>query len=212
VRDFAAVSLLATSSFILLANPSVPVKSVQDLIALAKAQPGKLDYGSAGAGSSLHFAMEIFKSAAGIDLLHVPYKGANPIFADLISGRVQFTFITMPPALPHVKSGKLRALAVSTLRRASAAPDVPTVAEQGLRGFDVSNWQGITAPLKTPRAIVTKLNADLHKSLKVPGMPEALAAQGLEPAPSTPEEFGKLIKSELDRYTRVVKTAGIKVD
>ena len=212
VKDFAAVSLLATSSFILLANPSVPAKSVQELIALAKAQPGKLDYGSAGAGSSLHFAMEIFKSAAGIDLLHVPYKGANPIFADLIGGRVHLVFIPMPPALPHVKSGKLRPLGVSTAKRAAAAPDVPTIAESGLRGFDVSNWQGITAPLKTPRPIVMQLNQQLLATLKLPGMTEALAAQGLEPAGGTPEDFSKLIKSELDRYTRVVKTAGIKVD
>ena len=212
LKDFAAVGLLATSSFILLSNLAVPAKSVQELIALAKAQPGKLDYGSAGAGSSLHFAMEIFKSAAGIDLLHVPYKGANPIFADLIAGRVHLVFITMPPALPHVKSGKLRALGVSTLKRAAAAPDVPTIAESGLRGFDVSNWQGITAPLKTPRPIVTQLNQALLATLKLPGMPEALAAQGLEAAGSTPEDFSKLIRSELDRYTRVVKTAGIKVD
>jgi tripartite-type tricarboxylate transporter receptor subunit TctC len=211
-RDFAAVSLLATSSFILLVNPSVPAKSVQDLIALAKASPGKLDYASSGSGSSLHMTMELFRAATGVDMLHVPYKGANAMMIDLVSGRVHVVFTTMPPALPHVKSGKLRALGVSTAKRATATPDVPTIAESGVKGFDVSNWQGITAPIKTPRAIVTQLNGHLLATLKLPGMNEALAAQGLESAGSTPEEFGKLIKSEIDRYTRVVKTAGIKVD
>jgi tripartite-type tricarboxylate transporter receptor subunit TctC len=212
VRDFAAVSLLATSSFILLVNPSVPAKSVQELVALAKASPGKLDYASSGAGSSLHMAMELFRAATGINMLHVPYKGANTIMADVISGRVHLVFATMPPALPHVKSGKLRALGVSTAKRAAAAPDVPTIAESGVSGFDVSNWQGITAPLKTPRPIVLKLNGDLLATLKLPGMSDALAAQGLEPAVGTPDDFGRLIKSELAKYTRVVKSAGIRAD
>ncbi len=212
VRDYAAVSLLATSAFILLANPSVPAKSVQELIALAKATPGKLDYASSGAGSSLHMAMELFRSATGTDMLHVPYKGATTIMTDVISGRVHLVFSTMPPALPHVKSGKLRALGVSTAKRATAAPDVPTIAESGVSGFEVSNWQGITAPIKTPQAIVQKLNRDLHATLKLPGMSEALAAQGLEPASGTPDEFSKLIKNELAKYTRVVKAAGIRVD
>jgi tripartite-type tricarboxylate transporter receptor subunit TctC len=212
VRDYAAVSLLATSAFILLVNPGVPAKSVQELIALAKATPGKLDYASSGAGSSLHMAMELFRSATGTDMLHVPYKGATTIMTDVISGRVHLVFSTMPPALPHVKSGKLRALGVSTAKRATAAPDVPTIAESGVAGFDVSNWQGITAPIKTPQAIVQKLNRDLHATLKLAGMSEALAAQGLEPASGTPEEFSKLIKSELAKYTRVVKAAGIRAD
>jgi tripartite-type tricarboxylate transporter receptor subunit TctC len=212
VRDFAAVSLLATSAFILAVNPSVPAKSIQELVALAKASPGKLNYASSGAGSSLHMAMELFRHATGTDMLHVPYKGATTIMADVVSGRVQLVFSTMPPALPHVKSGKLRALGVSTARRAAAAPDVPTIAESGVPGFEVSNWQGITAPAKTPRPIVLKLNRDLATTLKLPGMTEALAGQGLEPAASTPEEFGKLIRSELAKYTRIVKAAGIRVD
>jgi tripartite-type tricarboxylate transporter receptor subunit TctC len=212
VRDFAPVNLLATSSFILLVNPSVPAKSVQDLIALAKASPGKLDYASSGSGSSLHMAMELFRAATGIDMLHVPYKGANAMMVDLVSGRVHVVFTTMPPALPHVKSGKLRALGVSTAKRAAATPDVPTIAESGVPGFDVSNWQGITAPLKTPQPIVHKLNRDLNATLKLPGMSDALAAQGLEPVGGTPEEFGRLIRSEIAKYTRVVKAAGIKAD
>jgi tripartite-type tricarboxylate transporter receptor subunit TctC len=145
-------------------------------------------------------------------MLHVPYKGANAIMADVISGRVHLVFSTMPPALPHVKSGKLRALGVSTAKRAAAAPEVPTIAESGVAGFDVSNWQGITAPLKTPRPIVLKLNHDLLATLKLPGMSDALAAQGLEGAGGTPEDFGKLIRSELAKYTRIVKEAGIRVD
>src|SRR5687767_5466681 len=167
VRDFAAVSLLATSAFILAVNPSVPAKSIQELVALAKASPGKLNYASSGAGSSLHMAMELFRHATGTDMLHVPYKGATTIMADVVSGRVQLVFSTMPPALPHVKSGKLRALGVSTAKRAAAAPEVPTIAESGVPGFEVSNWQGITAPAKTPRPIVLKLNRDLATTLKL---------------------------------------------
>ena len=212
LRDFAAVSMLATSSFILLANPSFPAKSVQELVKLAKAQPGKIDYASSGTGSSLHMTMELFKNAAGIDLLHIPYKGSNAIMTDVISGRVPLVFSTMAPSLPHVKSGKLRALGVSSAKRAAAVPDVPTLAESGVRGFDVSNWQGISAPAKTSRTIVLKLNHDLLAALKLPGTNEALTAQGFEAVGTTPEEYTKLIKSELDKYTRLVKATGIKVD
>jgi len=212
VRDFSPVSLIATSSFILAVNPGVPAKSVQELIALAKASPGKLNYASAGTGSSLHMAGELFKHATGTDMLHVPYKGTGPAMTDLIGGRVQLIFSTMPPALPHVKSGKLRALGVTTAKRAAAAPEVPTIAESGVKGFNVSNWQGILLPAKTPGAIVRKLNRDLLATLKLPGMPETLAAQGLESAGSTPEEFGALIKAEIAKYTQVVKAAGIHVD
>jgi tripartite-type tricarboxylate transporter receptor subunit TctC len=212
VRDFAAVTLLATSSFIIAAHPSVAAKSVKELIALAKANPGQLNYASAGPGSSLHMTGEIFKYTTGTDIVHVPYKGTGPALTDLVSGRVQFIFSTMPPALPHVKSGKLRALAVTTAKRASAAPEVPTVAESGVPGFDVSNWQGIVAPMKTPRPVVQKLNHDLLATLKLQGMNEALANQGLEPVGSTPEQFGELIRREVARYTKVVKAANIRVE
>lgn len=212
VRDFAPGALVATSSFMLAVNPSVPVKTVQDLINLAKASPGKLTYASAGTGSSLHMAGELFKHATGTDLLHVPYKGTGPAMTDLVSGRVQLVFSTMPPVLPQVKLGKLRAIAVTTIKRAAAAPDVPTIAESGVKGFNVSNWQGVLAPAKTPAALVKKLNADILASLKLPGMTEALAVQGLEPAGGTPEEFGALIKSEIAKYTQVVKAARISVD
>jgi tripartite-type tricarboxylate transporter receptor subunit TctC len=212
VRDFAPAALVATSSFMLAVNPSVPAKSVQDLIALAKASPGKLTYASAGTGSSLHMAGELFKYATATDMLHVPYKGTGPAMADLVSGRVQLIFSTMPPVLPQVKQGKLRALGVTTAKRAAAAPDVPTIAESGVKGFNVSNWQGVLAPAKTPAPLVKKLNQHINAALKVQGMTEALAAQGLEPAGGTPEAFAALIKSELAKYTQVVKAAKITVD
>lgn len=212
VRDFAPVALVATSAFMLAVNPSVAAKSVQELIALAKASPGKLTYASAGAGSSLHMAAELFKYVTSTDMLHVPYKGTGPAMTDLISGRVQLVFSTMPPVLPQVKLGKLRALGVTTLKRAAAAPDVPTIAESGVKGFNVSNWQGILAPAKAPGAIVKKLNQDVLAALRLPGMTEALAVQGLEPAGGTPEAFSALIKSEIAKYTQVVKAARITVD
>lgn len=212
LRDFAPAALVATSSFMLAVHPSVAAKSVQELIALAKATPGKLSYASAGTGSSLHMAGELFKYATATDLLHVPYKGTGPAMADLVSGRVQLIFSTMPPVLPQVKQGKLRALGVTTARRAAAAPDVPTIAESGVKGFNVSNWQGVLAPAKTPPALVRKLNADILAALKLPGMSDALAAQGLEPAGGKPEEFSALIKSEIAKYTQVVKAARITID
>ena len=212
VRDFAPAALVATSSFILAVHPSVQAKSVQELIGLAKASPGKLNYASAGTGSSLHMAGELFKYATGTDMLHVPYKGTGPAMADLVSGRVQLIFSTMPPALPQIKSGKLRALGVTTAKRAAAAPDVPTIAESGVKGFNVSNWQGVLAPAKTPAAIVSRLNQHILAALKQPGMTEALAAQGLEPAGGTPAEFSALMKSEIAKYTQVVKAARITVD
>ena len=212
VRDFAPAALVATSSFILAVHPSVQAKSVQELIGLAKASPGKLNYASAGTGSSLHMAGELFKYATGTDMLHVPYKGTGPAMADLVSGRVQLIFSTMPPALPQIKNGKLRALGVTTAKRAAAAPDVPTIAESGVKGFNVSNWQGVLAPAKTPAAIVGRLNQHILAALKQPGMTEALAAQGLEPAGGTPGDFSVLMKSEIAKYTQVVKAAKITVD
>lgn len=212
VRDFAPASLVAVSSFILAVHPSVPAKSVKELIDLAKASPGKLNYASAGTGSSLHMAGELFKYATATDMVHVPYKGTGPAMADLVAGRVQLVFSTMPPALTQIKAGKLRALGVTTAKRAKAAPEVPTIAESGVKGFDVSNWQGVLAPAKTPAAIVNRLNQHILAALARPGMTEALAARGLEPAGGTPAQFSALIKSEIAKYTKVVKAAKIVVD
>jgi tripartite-type tricarboxylate transporter receptor subunit TctC len=211
VRDFAPVTLLATSVFLLAVNNSVPAKSVQELIALAKAKPGALNYASAGNGSSLHFASEIFKNATGTNIVHVPYKGATPAFTDLIAGQVQMILTTMPAALPHVRSGKVRAIGTSGRKRASVLPDVPTIAES-VPGFEVLNWQGITAPAKTPTAIVRTMHEKLAASLKMPGMAEALTVQGFESHGGGPDEFGALIKSEVARYAKIVKIAGIRAE
>ena len=212
VRDFAPVTLLATSAFIMVVNPSVPAKSVQELIALAKARPGALNYASAGQGSSLHMTAEIFKLATGADLVHIAYKGSAPALTDLISGQVQIMFGTMPATLPQVKAGKLRALGVSGAKRSAAAPEVPTIAEAGVPGFEVLNWYGLVAPGKTPAAIVLQLNRELVKTLKSPEMIDALHAQGLEAAGGAPEKFGAFIKSEIAKYAKVVKAAGIRAE
>ena len=212
VRDFAPVTLLATSDFILIANPTLPAKSVKELIALAKAKPGQLNYGTAGPGSSLHMTGEIFKLATGTDIVPVAYKGTAPALIDLMAGQVQIMFSTMPSALPHVKTGKLRALGVSGLKRTAAAPEVPTIAEAGVPGFEVLNWQGMVVPSKTPPAIIQRLNSALLATLKMPKVIETLMGQGLEAAGSTPEQFGLLIKSEVTKYTKVVKDAKISVD
>ena len=212
VRDFAPLTLLATSAFIMVVNPSLPAKSVKELIALARAKPGQLNYGSSGQGSSLHLTGEIFKLATGADLVHVPYKGSAPALTDLIAGQVQIMFGTMPPTLPHVKTGKLRALGVSGAKRSVAAPEVPTIAEAGVPGFEVLNWYGIVAPSKTPAAIVQRLNGELVKTLKAPEMIESLGTQGLEAAGGTPERFGVFIKSEMAKYAKVIKAAGIRAE
>ena len=209
VRDFAAVSLLATSVFALAVNNSVPAKSVAELIALAKAKPGALNYASAGNGSSLHFAAEIFKHSTGTNIVHVPYKGANAAFVDMIAGQVQMIVTTMAAALPHIRAGKVRALGTSGRKRAAVLPDVPLIMDT-VPGYEVLNWQGIAAPAKTPPAIVQALHTKLMAALGMPGMQDALAVQGLDAAGAGPAEFGELIKSELARYARVVKAAGIK--
>jgi len=212
IRDFAGVSLLATSPVILVVNPSLAANSVKELIALAKAKPGTLNYGSAGTGSSLHMTGEMFKYTTGINIVHVPYKGTAPALTDLIAGQVQMVFSTMPPPLPHVKTGKLRALGVTSLKRAKVAPNVPTIAESGVPGFEVENWQGIVVPIKTPRALVERLNRELTRLLATPGMADVLGVQGLDPAANTPGEFDKLIRVEIDRWRKLVKAAGIKID
>ena len=212
LRDFTPVTLLVTSPMLLAVHPALPVKSVGDLIALARANPGKYSYASGGSGSSLHMTAELFLRTAGVEMLHVPYKGANPALVDLVSGRVDAIFSTMPPAIPQVKAGKIRAVAVTTRARSAALPDVPTVLESGLRGFEVSNWQGIVVPARTPAARVRRLNRDLLATLALPGMAEALLAQGSEAAGGTPEAFGALIRSEIETYTRLVKAAGIRAE
>ncbi len=211
-RDFSGVTLLATSPFILVVYPSLPANSVQELLALARAKPGTLNYGSAGVASSLHMTGELFKHVTKINIVHVAYKGTAPALTDLLAGQVQMIFSTMPPPLPFVKSGKLRALGVTTAKRSRAVPDVPTIAEGGVPGFEVQNWQGIVVPAKTPRAIVDRLNREMVKALAQPSLVEVFGTQGLDPVGNTPAQFDKLIHAEIEKWTALVKAAGIKVD
>lgn len=211
-RDFAPLTLLATSSFVLGVNLAVPAKTVKEFIALAKAKPGSLNYGSSGTGSSLHMTGELFKYVTGTNIVHVAYKGSAPALTDLIGGQVQAIFSTMPPILPHVKSGKIRALGTSGPKRAASAPDIPTIAEGGVPEFVVLNWQGMLVPRNTPPAIVQKLHAALVKTMSAPGMSDTMISQGLEVATSTPDKFGALIRSEIAKYRKVVAAAGIKID
>ena len=210
-RDFAAVSLLATSPFILVAHPAAPA-SVKELIAAARAKPGALNYGSAGTGSSLHLTAELFKHTTGLNLVHVAYKGTAPAITELIAGQVQVMFSTMPPPLPHVKTGKLRALGVTSLKRAKAVPDTPTVAEAGVAGFSVENWQGIVVPAKTPAAIIETLRVEITKVMAQPAMISVLATQGLDATAGSPAEFDQLIRSEITKWRKLVQAANIRVD
>jgi tripartite-type tricarboxylate transporter receptor subunit TctC len=211
-RDFAAVSMLATSAFILVVYPGVAANSLKELLALARAKPGSLNYGSAGTGSSLHLTGELFKYTTGINIVHVAYKGTAPALTELMAGQVQMIFSTMPPPLPHVKSGKLRALGVTSLKRAKVVPDVPTIAEGGVAGFSVENWQGIVAPKKTPPAIVEQLHREIAKVLTQPAMIDVLATQGLDAASDTSTQFDTLIRNEIDKWRKLVQAANIRVE
>ena len=209
-RDFAPISLAAQIPQILVANPSVPITSVKELIAYAKANPGKLNYASVGIGSPAHIAGELFKLKTGIDMVHVPYKGGGPAVTDTIGGQVQLAFVSLPAALQHVKSGRLRAIAVTSAKRSASAPDVPTIAESGVPDYAVESWYGALAPAKTSPATVARLNAAFLKVLDDPQVKERLFAQGAEAAPSTPAEFDRVIKDELAKWELVIKTARIK--
>jgi tripartite-type tricarboxylate transporter receptor subunit TctC len=211
-RDFAPVGLVGTVPLVFVTTPSLPVKSVQDLIQLAKAKPGVISYGSAGTGSTTHLAMELFASMAGIRITHIPYKGSAPVVNDLLSGNLQLALSTMPPALPHARAGRLTLLAVSTARRSAALPEVPTVEEAGVTGYAVGLWNGVLAPAKTPPEIVARLNAELVAMLDLPDVREALAKQGAEPTRSTPDEFTAQIKIDLATWAKVVKEGGIRID
>jgi tripartite-type tricarboxylate transporter receptor subunit TctC len=212
VRDFAPVSLVATVPNVMITNPSVPAATLTEFIALAKAKPGELNYGSGGSGTSNHLAGELFNIVAGVKLVHVPYKGVNLAMNDVLSGRVQLVFIGIPAAVQHIKAGKLRALALVAPQRSAVLPDVPTVAEAGLPKFEVTTWYGILMPAGTPRPIVARLNAELVKTMHSPELKERLDALATEPVTSTPEEFAALIKSEIAKWGEVVRDAGLKAD
>ncbi len=212
LKDFAPVSTVAAVSYVVVVHPSVPVKSIKEFIALAKQKPGELRFGSAGAGSVTHLAVELFRSMAGIEMLHVPYKGAGPAMIDLLGGQLDFMFDSLLTSPPLVKAGRLRALAQTGLQRSPVLPDVPTVNETVLPGYQVSTWFGLVAPAGTPRAIVAKLSAALAKGINNPETREKLLAQGMEPVGNTPEQFTQLIRDELPKWARVVKISGAKFD
>lgn len=212
VKDFAPVSLVVSSPQLLAVHPSVAAKSVKELIALAKAKPGQLNYASAGTGTSPHLTFELFKSMAGIDVVHVPYKGTGPAITDLIGGQVQMMITGVVALMPHVKSGKLRGLGVTSAKRVAALPDLPTIIESGIPGFDVSSWFGVFLPGGTPKPIVAKMNAEIRKILEVPEVRQRLIGQGADPASNTPEEFAAYVKAEMARWGKVVRDTGAKAD
>jgi len=212
IRDFRAVSLVGSVPFILVVHPSMPVHSVKELIELARAKPGALNYGSAGNGTPPHLAGEMLKTLAGIHLVHVPYKTAAQAMIDVLSGQPQLMFAVAPVGLPQVKAGRVRGIAVSTAQRSRMAPDLPTVAEAGVPGFDVIGWNGVLAPAGTPPAIINKLYGELEKALKQPDIVQRLAATGFEPVGSTPAAFADFVRKDIERWARVIRDAGIKMD
>ena len=211
VKDFAPISLVATVPNVMVTQPSLPGQ-LQEFIAFVKAKPGALNFGSGGAGTSNHLAGELFNIVTGARLVHVPYKGVNLAMQDVLAGNVHLVFIGIPAAAPHIKAAKLRALAVVAPQRSSALPDVPTVAEAGLKDFEVTTWYGILVPAGTPRPVVKRLNAELVKIMHAPEMKEKLTATGTEPLTSTPEEFAAYIKREIAKWGDVIRKAGVKAD
>lgn len=209
-KDFMPVTLVSSSALILVVHPSLKAASVRELIALAKSRPGQLNYASSGIGASAHLAAELFKTMAGVNIVHVPYKGQPPAMLDLISGQVQMMFPNAPVALPHLRAGKLRALAVTTLKRSSALPELPTMAESGLAGFEVNQWSGLMVPAGTPKAIIAKLHDDIVRALELPDVRKNLTSLGFDPVGSTPEEFSAYIRSEIRKWAKVIADAGIR--
>lgn len=212
LKDFAPIGMGGSFPHIIVVHPSVPVTTTTDLIRLARTKPGQLTYSSAGTGTPNHLAGELFGKMAGTTLLHVPYKGTSPQVIAVIGGEVALTFSPLPAALPHVRTGRLRAMAVTTLKRLPQAPQVPTVDESGLRGYEVIAWNGFIAPAGTPRDIITKVNADIARILATPNVRERLEADGWDPWATTPEEFGRFIRAEIEKWGKVVRESGAHAD
>jgi tripartite-type tricarboxylate transporter receptor subunit TctC len=212
LRDFAPISLVSIGPFLLITHPSVPARTVKELIALARAEPGKLNYASAGNGAANHLAMELFKSMAGVNITHVPYKGAPQAVTDLIGGSVNLMFNSIPPVLQHIKTGRLRLLGVASAKRSPQLPDVPTISEAGVPGYEAITWFGLLAPAKTPKAIIVRLNDVMVKVVHAPDLKSQLEIQGYDPVGSSPEEFAAFIRAESEKYAKVVKFSGAKVD
>jgi len=211
-RDFAPVTLLAQLPFLLVAHPSVPAKNVQELVRLARARPGQLNYASSGNGTTAHLAGEMLKNMARIDIVHVPYKGTVPGVIDLVAGQVHIMFAIIQSSLPYVKAGRLKALAVSSPKRSSSAPEVPTISESGVPGYEFISWNGVHVPAATPRAIAGKLNMELLRIIALPDVKEKMFSLGMDVAGGTPEEFGTLVKSDIAKWAKVIRDAGIKAE
>jgi len=212
VKDFAPVTQVASTPNVLVVNPSLPVANVKEFIAYAKAHPGALNFGSGSTGSAGHLAGELFKAMAGVQMVHVPYKGAGPAMQDLIGGRIQLMFDNLASSLAQMRAGKVKALAVTTAKRSSLAPELPTIAESGLPGFDISTWFGVFSPGGTPRDVVQRLHDELVKALADPAVRETMLKLGAEPVGSTPAEFAAYIRSEARKYAEVIKASGARVD
>ena len=212
VKDFAPVALAATTPYTLVVHPSMPVKSVKELIAFAKARPGKIDYASGGSGGSPHLAMELFKSMTGTDMVHVAYNGVGPALIEVLAGQVQVFFANAAPAVPYIKSGQLRALGTSGTKRSLVAPEIPTVAEAGVPGFEASAWFGVIAPAKTPAAIIARLNAEIVKSMRSPDTESRVQSIGAEVLTSTPQEYAQVIAADIDRWGELVRRLGLRAN
>ena len=212
LKDFALITLAGATPNLLVSHPSLSAHTVKELIVLAKASPGKINFASSGLGTPAQLAGELFNTMAGVKLIHVPYKGAAPALTDLLAGQVQLMFSTMPPSLPQVRAGKLRAIAVTSAKRSVTTPELPTISEAGLPGFEAITWYGMAAPAGTPPAIVKKLNSEVVKLLRLPEVKERLLATGTEASGTTPEEFATYIKSEIVKWAKVIKESGARAD
>ena len=212
LRDFAPVSMVATSPYVLVVHPSLPARNVKELIALAKAKPDEIGYGSGGSGSSAHLAAELFKQMAGVKLREIPYKGAGPALLAVVSGETAVVFGNALTVKPHIESGRLRALGIASAKRSPSAPEIPTIAEAGVPGYRADAVLGLLAPARTPRAIIDRLNAEVHKTMRAPGAVEAMRNVGVDIALSTPEEFGRVIESEMQRWGKLIRALKLKVE
>jgi tripartite-type tricarboxylate transporter receptor subunit TctC len=212
IKDFAPVTMVTSTPLILVMHPSVPAKSVKELIAVAKSKPGQLNIGISGLGTITHLAAEMFKSMAGVQMVNIPYTGSAPATTGILSGEASLMFSTMPAGMPHVKGGKLRGLAVTTPNRVATAPDIPTMIEAGVAGFEAVLWSGILSPAKTPKEVVAKLNQEIRRVLQMADVKERFAAQGGTPSPSTPEELEAQLKNLIEKWGKIIKAANVRVD
>jgi tripartite-type tricarboxylate transporter receptor subunit TctC len=209
VHQFAAVTLVSASPYVVAINPKVPAANIRELVELAKKQPGKLTFGSSGAGAASHLSAELFKSMAGVDLLHVPYKGTGQAVTDLIGGQIDVMFAPAQTVMPHAQGGKLKALAVTSLQRASTLPQLPTVAESGVPGYEAVGWFGLFAPVATPKEVIAKISSDANKVMQDPEVKQRMLAMGAEPSGSTPEQFARFVRDEMAKWSRLMKERGI---